>query len=104
MQIKISANNGFCRMICSLCGYDFKASHVIADAYVDGIHYGVVCEDCVKVGPEEIRKRMIERAQALRREAADIESLASQAIECPPWADREELERKIRQSFQEDNF
>jgi len=68
----------------------------MADAFVDGRDYGVVCEECVRGGPEKIRKRMIKRAESLRRRAASLESLASQAIiDCATWADWEELERTL---------
>ena len=95
MQIKLSECTTFCRWVCFLCGHEFKSGSVIADAHFGENQSEVVCEECVRLGPKKIRRRMIERAERLRRKAACIESLASQAIECPTWADWKKLERKI---------
>lgn len=105
MQIKISECNVFCRWVCFLCGHELKSGSVIADAYFGENQSEVVCEECIRGGPEKIRRRMIERAERVRQEAACIESLASQAIECPTWADWKELERKIiRERNKANNF
>ena len=99
MQIKISECNVFCHWVCFLCGHDFKSGSIIADAHFAENQSEVVCEECIRVGPKKIRRRMIERAERLRREATCIESLASEAIECPTWADWKRLERKIVRDF-----
>jgi hypothetical protein len=101
MQIKLLWNNAFCPEFCSLCGYDFKAGLVRAEAYVDGIYFGLVCEICVQLGTTEIRKRMFKRAQALREASAEIETLAFQTIECPTWADWEKLHEEMSKIFEE---
>ena len=107
MQIKLSENCACLDFLCCICGDVFQAEPVIADAFVDGREYDVVCKECVKGGPKKMRKRMIKRAESLRREAEllrreaeDIERLASQAIiECPTWADWKKLEEKVISEF-----
>ena len=99
MQIKLSEGTAFVRLDCFLCGHEFESGIVIADAYFGENQSEVVCDECIRVGTKKIRRRMIERAERLRREATCIESLASEAIECPTWADWKRLERKIVRDF-----
>ena len=100
MQIKLSENCACLDFLCCICGDVFQAELVIADAFVDGRKDDVVCKECVKGGPKKMRKRMIKRAESLRRAAEDIESLASQTIiECPTWADWKKLEKKVNSKF-----
>jgi hypothetical protein len=72
------------------------ADWLLATAYADsGPDLGIICDDCVQAGREQLRQRMLHYASALRHSAEALQCLATEAVcvtshtdgkTCAAWA------------------
>ncbi|MEN9205505.1 MAG: hypothetical protein Q6J68_04260 [Thermostichales cyanobacterium SZTDM-1c_bins_54] len=76
---------------CAVCGskcYPIKVrSHhfVVAVLYDNRGHFrGEVCRSCAQASPEHIKQQLQERLVLVRQQAAELESLLTEEVECPP--------------------
>ena len=80
--------------VCFFCGRVFTSGFILAHANIGGKLFGYVCPECLKTGPDGIRKRMLERSEQMLRRAQHFRILCTQKIECPTWEEWEEANRR----------
>jgi hypothetical protein len=88
MKIQVESNDFDEIARCHLCGTTFHLSEVVARAYDDADKFLTdVCPDCIGVGPEGMRQRILKQAESLRSLAANLEQLAKGEIVSPSPAE-----------------
>jgi len=86
---------------CLICNrmFSYTGAEYVAAVYVDDEERDFICGDCLKKGPEAIKKAAQERAQEIRdeirlelKEAELLEKIASGDI-VYPWDDQEKFSK-----------
>ena len=86
---------------CSICNrmFSYTGAEYVAVVYVDEERDFIICGDCLKKGPEAIKKAAQKRAQEIRdeirpwlKEAELLEKIASGDI-VYPWDDQEKFSK-----------
>jgi len=86
---------------CLICNrmFSYTGAEYVAVVYVDDEERDFICGDCLKKGPEAIKKAAQERAQEIRdeirpwlKEAELLEKIASGDI-VYPWDDQEKFSK-----------
>ena len=95
--VKLIRPFGCFRQSCSACWNSFKPQREIAgELYRDGEQVGLICDQCLDAGEEELRIRMKECADDLIRYAQALRKSAAGEIVVPTSAEvahRDEEER-----------
>lgn len=110
MDIRIESSNKFTKAYCGLCGTEFDLNPLAVIAYQGDRLMADVCPPCLTGGPQGIAARMRAQAEGLRAYAAELEVLAGEEIQAPPfdeWRARiEEVQQAIaagRAAFEQQN-
>lgn len=84
MKIQVESNDFDEVARCHLCGTTFRLSEVVSRAYDDADKFLTdVCPDCIAAGPDGMRQRILQQAESLRSQAADLEQLAKMKLFLP---------------------
>jgi hypothetical protein len=87
------------RVRCMICGEGFGLGEVAYDALTEDAPHemlGAVCQACIVLSEAELRLRLRDAADALRREAKRLDALASGPLHLPPPEDIRPTRRHIK--------
>jgi hypothetical protein len=87
------------RVCCTLCREGFRLGEVAYDALAEAAPHemlGAVCQACIVLPEAELRQRLRDAAEALRREAARLDALAAGPLHLPPPEDIRPTRRHIK--------
>ncbi len=117
LRYRVTGNNLCTRWGCGVCGQEFTLDAVVMteiDESGKQIHGSELCEDCIKGGPDVIRKHLSYRAADLRERAvtivaemmdaaAALERDAAGEIHLPPWGEYQRMYNKWLEYRREDS-
>jgi hypothetical protein len=87
------------RVRCMVCGAGFRLGEVAYDALAEDAPHdmlGAVCQACIVLSEAELRQRLRDAAEALRREAERLEARAAEPLHLPPPQDIRPTRRHIK--------
>jgi hypothetical protein len=82
-KVVLIKNNVFVKEWCVVCGNCFGAGDILPELYdQEGQLLGYLCDDCA-YEPQNYTSKLVERAEALEKEAAQLRQMAEIGV-CPP--------------------
>jgi hypothetical protein len=94
LKIKLNKPKICLPAVCVTCGTTFVIEKVEAILWAGEKRVGNVCNECIKIGCQELPLILRKQSQNLRERAKVLEELSEKSVECPTW-------EEYKQAFKE---